>query len=318
MSALFSPITLNGITVRNRVAMPPMVCAVMPALGVHADDAGGVTPGLLDHYARRARAGCGMIIVEATAVDPGGRCWRGGLGAYTDQQVPGLRQLAECIHAEGALASIQLVHGGPQSSVELSGKKTFPADLSVEEIQTIEGRFADAAARCVDAGFDAVEIHGAHGFLLDAFLSTQRNTRTDAYGGSLDRRMQMLLETCHKVRSRIAGDALLDCRISVFNHLDEGFSAADFRQLVSALEATDLDLLHLSIMDGALNDYFGTGKTLGQQAKEITALPIIVAGKLGDPHDAERAIADGHADFAAVGSAMLKDPDWVVHAREVL
>jgi 2,4-dienoyl-CoA reductase-like NADH-dependent reductase (Old Yellow Enzyme family) len=127
----------------------------------------------------------------------------------------------------------------------------------------------------------------------------------------------MLLETCRCVKLRIGGRALLDCRISIFNKREESFSAADLRDLVRGLENAGLDLLHVST-DGAFKGYFGTTRTIGHWVKEITHLPVIVAGGLGDPADAERAVAEGHADFAAVGTAMLDDPDWTRHAAQKL
>jgi len=162
-----------------------------------------------------------------------------------------------------------------------------------------------------------VEVHGAHGFLLDSFLITQRNRRSDAYGGSLAGRMRFLVETCKQVRVRIGSLALLGCRISIFNKLDEGFSQEDLAQLVQGLEKASVDVLHVST-DEAFKGYFGTRKTIGQWVKELTGLPIIVAGGLGDPARAERLVAEGHADLAAVGRAMLQDPEWTRHAREAL
>jgi 2,4-dienoyl-CoA reductase-like NADH-dependent reductase (Old Yellow Enzyme family) len=194
-----------------------------------------------------------------------------------------------------------------------------PNSLSVADILAIEGQFADAARRCIAAGFDGVELHGAHGFLLDSFLSTERNARSDDYGGAIGGRMRLLVETCSLVRARIAEDALLGCRISVFNHLAEGFAPGDLESLVQGIEGAGTDLLHLSVMEGAaLDGYFGSDKTLGQWARASTCLPIIVAGRLGNPRDAERAVAEGHADFAAVGSAMLEEVEWTQYAREVL
>ena len=320
MSALFSPATAKGISFRNRVVMPPMVCAGMPDMKDRVDPDGHVGEAILDHHTRRARAGTGMIIVEATAVDAGGRCWKGGLCAHSDEYTAGLRRLAKCIQEEGAVACIQLLHGGPASSPELAGGAPVnPNTLSVEEILAIEGRFAEAACRCIAAGFDAVELHGAHGFLLDSFLSTERNARSDGYGGTIDGRMRMLVETCGLVRSRIGENSLLGCRISVFNHLAEGFTPRDFERLVQGIEVAGVDLLHLSVMEGAaLDGYFGSDRTLGQWARASTCLPIILAGQLGNPRDAERAIAEGHADFAAVGSAMLENAEWTQRAREVL
>ncbi|HOF89465.1 MAG TPA: NADH:flavin oxidoreductase/NADH oxidase [Armatimonadota bacterium] len=344
MSALFTPLTVGAFTVRNRVALPPMVCAVKPSLGARgADDA--VTDALAAHYARVARAGTGLVIVEATAVDAGGRCWAGGIGAYDDRFLPGLAQLAAAIRAEGAVAGIQLVHAGPQGSAALNGENVGPSAvparpdgpvpraLTVAEIHAIQARFAAAALRCADAGFQYLELHGAHGFLLDSFLMKSRNARTDAYGGSRAGRLRMLEETCRLVRGRLGRRALLGCRISLFNKLDEGGDpGARLEALVRGLEAAGLDLLHLST-DGALRPAgqlepemgravgaYGqaAAPTLGQVVKTLTRLPLIIAGGLGDPHDADRAVADGHADLAAVGRAMLDDPEWTLHAREAL
>ena len=322
MSALFMPMSIHDCTFRNRVAMPPMVMG-------SGDTDGRVTEDTLAHYGARADAGTGLIIVEATAVAAGGRCWPRGLNAYADEHKPGLARLAARVLAAGAVASVQLVHGGPQGSAEMTGGtvgpsavapsagKPVPRALTVAEILAIEDQFAEAAARAVAAGFDMVEIHGAHGFLLDSFLSPRRNQREDDYGGTLAGRLRMLLETCRRVRACIGPTPLLCCRISLFNHLAEGFSADDLGQLVNGLEQTGLDLLHVST-DGAFKEYFDTDKTLGQWVKEYTTLPIIVAGGLGHPIDAERAVAEGHADFAAVGHAQLDNPAWTREARELL
>lgn len=320
MSILFSSIKVNGVGFPNRVVMPPMVTGT-------GDARGRVTPSTLDHYRPRAQAGTGMIIVEATYVDAGGRCWNGGLGAADTAQTQGLAGLAGAIKGGGAVAAIQLVHGGPQASAEVSGMPTvgpsavrpaegvpIPRELLVAEIRAIENRFADAAGRCIEGGFDAVEIHGAHGFLLDSFLSADRNRRTDEYGGDIAGRMRMLVETCEAVRARIGNRGLLICRISIFNKLAEGFTHAELVQLVRGLEAAGVDILHVST-DGAFKPYFGGGRTIGQLTKALSRLPVIVAGGLGDPADAERAAAEGHCDFAAVGNAMMEDAEWTRRAR---
>ena len=322
MQPLFQPITVRDITFHNRIVMPPMVSRL-------GNDAGGVTDEVVQHYAARAQAGTGYIIVEATAVDPGGRCWPLGLCLYDDHFIPGFARIAEAIHARGAVAGIQLVHGGPQASPELSGGEivgpsalpiaegaAVPRAMTLTEIKAIEERFADAAARAVQAGFDVVEVHGAHGYLLDSFLSTARNQRVDEYGGSIVKRMRILVETCRLVRERMAG-GLLECRISMYNKRDEDFSLMDYRQLVAALDAVGIDLLHLST-DGAFKSYFDTDLPLGRLAKEVTRVPVIMAGGLANPVDANRVIADGNADFAAIGSAMFEDPAWAKSAHEVL
>jgi NADPH2 dehydrogenase len=323
LSRLFSPTTVNGVEFRNRVVMPPMVREL-------ADEDGCVTAELIEEYARRAAAGTGLIIVEATAVEEAGRCWAGGLGAYAGYQRAGLRQLAERIKAEGAVAGIQLVHGGPQAEPAVSGQETVgpsavapthdrpaPRELTLSEIERIQRRFADAAAMVVEAGFELVELHAAHGYLLDSFLMTRRNQRQDAYGGCLENRMRMVVETCQRVRENIGRRALLDCRICVFNKIAEGFGPDDLRTLVAGLQAAGLDLLHLST-EGALQGYFGSDKPLGRWVKEMTGLPLIVAGRLSNPLHAERALAQGVCDFVAVGGRMLRNPDWTREARQVL
>jgi 2,4-dienoyl-CoA reductase-like NADH-dependent reductase (Old Yellow Enzyme family) len=330
MSILFSPITIKTSRFRNRVVFPPMV-RLAPSMSRHvAETEGEITEGVLEHYRSRARAGTALIIVEATAVDAAGRVWKHGLSGYSDEFLPGLRRLADCIHAEGALAGIQIVHGGPQSSPRITGLPTVapsavvspdsgaaPHALTVDEIKAIQQRFADAAERAIQAGFDVVELHGAHGYLLDSFLSTRLNQRTDEYGGEIDRRCRMLVETCEIVKVRMNGRALLDCRISVFNKRDEGFSRHDLEYLVRHLEAAGVDMLHLST-DGAFKGYFDSDKSIQEWARQSTTLPIIVAGGLGNPNDAELALSARNMDFAAVGTAMLKDPLWTQHAREIL
>ncbi len=224
-----------------------------------ANTGGRVTDAVVEHYRRRAAAGTGMIIVEATAIDPAGRAWPQGLLAYSDEHIPDLARLSEAIHAEGAVANIQLVHGGPQASPDVIGgppvgpsavaasdRAPTPRALSFEDIRAVEQHFASAAARAAQAGFDAVELHAAHGYLLDSFLSTQRNQRRDEYGGSLRNRMRFLVETVRLVRATIMDRVLLDCRISIFNHLDEGFGPADLAELLTALQEAGIDLLHIS------------------------------------------------------------------------
>ncbi len=322
MSRLFSPTEVRGVAFRNRVAMPPMVTA-------KADGEGRVTDVILEHYGARARAGTGLIIVEATAVESG-VVWKGGLGAFSEKQEAGLARLAERIHGEGAVAAIQLVHWGPQASVEVTGGKRVgpsavrppddgpvPRALTVEEIEAIEGHFVAVAERAIEAGFDGVEIHGAHNFLLDSFLSSKYNVRDDAYGGSIEGRMRMLAETCRRAKERIGDRGLVWCRISVFNKLEEGFSRQELEVLVPGLAETGIDMVHVST-DGAFKEHFDSGKTIGQLVKGLCELPVIVAGGLGDPAEAEQAVAEGHCDFAAVGKAMYEEAGWTERAREKL
>ncbi len=222
------------------------------------------------------------------------------------------------------------MHGGPQASPDLcDGDRVgpsavtppdegqIPRELRIKEIEEIQDRFAEAAARALEAGFDLVELHGAHDYLLDSFVSAKRNWRKDVYGGSISRRARMVVETCERTRQHIGTAGLLCCRISLFNKPAGEFTQEGFREFVGLLAGTGIDLLHVST-DGAFKGYFGSDRTLGQWVKDACAAPIIVAGGLGDPKDAERAVADGHTDLAAIGNAMFEDAEWTRRARETL
>jgi 2,4-dienoyl-CoA reductase-like NADH-dependent reductase (Old Yellow Enzyme family) len=322
VSALFSPIQVKDVRFRNRVVMPPMVTLL-------ADEAGRVTDDLVEHYLPRARAGTALIIVEATCVDEKGRIWERGIGAWSDDHVSGLARLAGAIKGEGAVAGIQLVHGGPQTSVELCGERLGPSEadppqggprpraMTVAEIRAAQQSFVSAAARCAEAGFDLVEVHGAHDYLLDSFVSAATNQRTDEYGDAFRNRIRNLVETCARVKDRAGDKPLVCCRFSIFNKEPGEWGTQDLELLVGELKRAGVDVLHAST-DGALKPCLGTGETIGRLVKRATDLPIIVAGGLGNPHFAERAVADGHADFAAIGQAMFDDTDWTIRAKGAL
>lgn len=322
MSVLFSPIQVKGTGFRNRVVMPPMVTLL-------ADESGRVTDKLVEHYVARARAGTGLIIVEATCVDDKGRIWERGIGAWRDDHIPGLARLASAIKDQGAVAGVQLVHGGPQTSVELCGERLGPSEadppqggprpraMTTAQIRAAQQSFAAAASRCVQADFDLVEVHGAHDYLLDSFVSAATNRRTDEYGGAFENRIRNLVETCSRVKGRIGDRPLLCCRFSIFNKEPGEWGTQDLELLAGELGRAGVDILHAST-DGALKPCLGTGETIGRLVKRATDLPLIVAGGLGNPHFAERAVAEGHADFAAIGQAMFDDPDWTIRAKAAL
>ena len=279
---------------------------------------------------RRVRAGTAMVIVEATAVDPAGRCWENGFNLFAAEHVENLSLIASGVRAAGGRCCIQLVHGGPQADPVLCGGEVLgpsaiaggenaahPRELSIPEIHMIQDRFAEAADLALSAGFDAVEIHAAHGYLLDSFLMKRRNQRTDAYGMDPAGRLRMTLETCQKVRARIGEKPLISCRVSPFTKREEEYGQLDFAALVRGVESAGVDILHIST-DGVFKGYFGTDRTLGQFAREVTRMPIIMAGGIRLPEEANRLIEEGHADFAAVGTAMLRDADWAAKAQEAL
>ena len=317
------PLRIGPVEVRNRIAMPPMVRMAPHVPPELMTDGGSVTDGLVQHYAKRARAGVGLIIVEATCVHPSGRVWRHGLEAYDNSHIPGLSRIAQGISEGGAVPGIQLVHGGPQADPTLTQGVTLgpsavapsvgepePREMDLGTILTIQTAFVDAAARAVEAGFKFIEIHGAHGYLLDSFVSPMRNHRTDAFGGTLENRMRMLMDIVMRTKDRLRDAAAVGARISVFNHTGDGFGASELTTMVGCLTQAYSDFVDLSV-DRVLKPAFASDRTMGHVARDATNLPVLVAGGLSSGLDCETAIAQGHGDIACVGRAMLADPDWM-------
>ncbi len=205
MPGLFDPIKIKGLSLKNRLVMPPM------ATGMATED-GQVTDRHIQHYTARARGGVGLIIIEHTYISEEGKAHKGQLGLYDDRFIPGLKALVAAIHTEGAKVIIQLTHAGAKASriniekqpagpsdVMLPNSSETPRALTVPEIKTIVKKFGDAAYRAVTAGFDSVELHGAHGFLLCQFLSPYANHRHDEYGGNLANRLLFPTEVIKEV-----------------------------------------------------------------------------------------------------------------------
>lgn len=247
MSALFEPFTLRDLTIPNRVWMPPM-CQYSAA--PEGPSTGAPNDWHFAHYAARATGGTGLIVVEATAVSPEGRISPYDLGIWNDTQVEAFRRITRFLTGQGTVPAIQLAHSGRKASTERPwkggapvGEDTYgwrplapsalafdekhpvPAELTASEIREIVGQFADAARRALDAGFEIVEIHGAHGYLVNEFLSPHSNHRTDQYGGSFTNRVRFALEVVDAVREAWPDDKPLFFRVSATDWLDEGAGA---------------------------------------------------------------------------------------------
>ncbi len=325
---LLSPRAVAGVEVPNRIVMPPLVIWQAGLDGL-------VTEEHLAHY--RRSAGPGLVIVEATAVSPEGRLAATQIGAWHDGQTEGLFRLAEAIHHSGASAGIQIHHAGGRTSAEKNGglpilvpsitAKT-PADaheLTEDQILGIVTAFAAAARRCVEAGFDLIEIHGAHGYLGSQFLAPSTNHRTDRWGGSLENRCRFLVQCVTAVRSAVdaaapgggAGRPVAtavrlgaadgsDPRLTV----EEGVKAA--RLLVDA-GAELLHVSHAGSMPAVAKDArWSPTMELARAVRASLegAVPVIGVGGIKTPTEAESAIAEGVCDLVAVGRAMLADPEW--------
>ncbi|MCX7029580.1 MAG: NADH:flavin oxidoreductase [Spirochaetes bacterium] len=316
---LRAPLQLPSFKVPNRIVMPPMV--VWKA----AED-GAVTPAILEHY--RDSAGPGMVIVEATVVSAEGRLARQQLGIFEDRHVEGLARIAQIIHATGSMASIQLHHAGRNTNLEntfgiplvapsaVPAKDLVPEALTEDGIERILGCFAAAARRAADAGFDAVEIHGAHGYLVSQFLSPLANKREDRWGGSLENRARFVREAARRMRAASGSRLLVSCRLGAAEAAPGGLTVEEGIQVAKWLEADGMPFLHVSAGIGREPQLGPEGGPwsnrllLGAAVRKAVGIPVIGVGGIVMPEQAEQALAEGLVDLVAVGRGMLADPEW--------
>lgn len=321
MPDLLSPLSLHGLTLRNRIVMPPMCSGLATPDGL-------VTPTIVEYHRRRAAAGCGLVIVEHSFVHPLGRASAGQMGVHSDAAIEGLARLASAIAGEGAIACLQLAHAGSQTSRQVTGARPLapsavcfpgapdgdvPEEIPAAMLPGIVRAFGDAAVRAEAAGFEAVEIHSAHGYLLSQFLSPLTNRRADQYGGSIENRGRLHLEILREVRSRLAAATAVFVRLGARDEMPGGLELDDACWTAARLAAAGADLIDVS---GGLQGSRGAGKGPGyfvddaRAVKAAVPVPVLVTGGLGDPDLADRVVRGGVADLVGVGRAMLNDPDW--------
>ena len=293
---------------------------------------GAVTPRSVANYA--VVRGPGLVIVEATTVAPEGRLSADQLGVFDDRQVEGLRALADVIRAEGAVSALQIHHAGRNTRTHASffgngllapsainpGGET-PRELSEPDIERILQDFAAAARRAMDAGFDAVELHAAHGFLFSQFLSPLSNRRRDRWGGSLENRARFLLEAVQRVRRETGGGIHCWCRFGPVDGEAGGLTLEEGLEVARWLKSVGMPLLHVSEGMGGCPPLAPEGSPwcsrvhLAATVREAVGIPVICVGEIRRPEEAERALSEGMADLVAVGRGMLADPTWAQKAR---
>ncbi|MGF0173495.1 NADH:flavin oxidoreductase/NADH oxidase [Streptomyces sp. Marseille-Q5077] len=345
MSALFETYTLRDVTIPNRVWMPPM-CQYSAA--PEGPDAGVPDDWHFAHYAARAAGGTGLIIVEATGVSAEGRISPYDLGIWNDTQVEAFRRITSFLVSQGTVPAIQLAHAGRKASTDRPWKggapvgpdahgwqpvapsaipfadgHPVPNELTVAEIQDIVGQFADAARRALAAGFEIAEIHGAHGYLINEFLSPYSNHRTDEYGGSYENRTRFALQVVDAVREVWPDDKPLFFRISATDWLeDDGWTADDTVRFAADLKAHGIDLLDVSTGGNASGARIPVGPgyqvPFAARVKAETALPVAAVGLITDVEQAEKIIANGEADAVLLGRELLRSPSWARHAAREL
>jgi len=320
MPGLFDPLKIKGYYFKNRLVMPPMQ-------GDHATMEGGVTEKLIEFYEQRAE-GLGLMIVEHSYVSLSGQRGKRQLGIYDDHLVPGLKELVKRIQPFNTRFVIQINHAGEKAADDLGIDRVAPSatdnarEISVDEIEAIKFAFSRAADRTVNAGFDGIEVHGAHGFLLNQFYSPLTNKRTDEYGGHLRNRMRLPLEIVREVRKRV-GSKLLLYRLGSVDLQMMGTQLEDSMHFAKALEQAGVDILHVSggMCGGSPSSLAGQEGYFFPQAEEIRRvvdIPVIGVGGVKNPWFADEAIRDEKVDFVAVGRALKADPFWAIKALKAL
>lgn len=327
---LFSSLTINGMTLKNRAVMPPM------ATGYGNADS-TVSERLLAYLERRAQGGTGLIITEVCAVDPRGKGFPNEIGVWNDDFIPALERIPAALHRHGAKAALQLHHAGRETFEAVLGQKpeapsAIPSAvlgqpceaMSLERIAEIVHAFAQAAGRARQAGFDAVELHGAHGYLLNQFLSPFSNKREDDYGGSEENRMRFILEVIAAVRRVAGGDFPVWIRVSADEVVHGGYDLSLMRRFAPRMVAAGVDAIHCSVgvystpgglSIASMDTDSGFNLFRARALKEVVRVPMIGVGRINDPEMADQAIARGDADLISFGRQYLTDPDFIEKAR---
>jgi 2,4-dienoyl-CoA reductase-like NADH-dependent reductase (Old Yellow Enzyme family) len=346
-NALFSPFTVKGLTLKNRLVVAPM-CQYSAIDGIAND-------WHFAHLGRFAIGGFGLVIVEATGVLPEARISYADLGLWDDVQIAPLKRIVEFLHSQGTAAGIQLAHAGRKASTPVPFRPSLdgmseaekaaigyrhwqpvapspiihsetvpgfqtPREMTLDDIAAFKAAFLAAIDRAAKAGFDVIEIHAAHGYLLNEFLSPLANKRMDQYGGSLDNRMRLLLELARDARAAWQ-DKPLFVRISATDNHPDGWTVDDSVVLVAKLKEIGVDVIDCSSggFDGATFRPQALYQVpLSSEIRGKTGMATMAVGLITQAAEAEAILANGEADLVALARAALDDPNWPAHARHAL
>jgi 2,4-dienoyl-CoA reductase-like NADH-dependent reductase (Old Yellow Enzyme family) len=333
--SLFTPLTLRGVTFRNRIGVSPM-CQYSAVDGM-------VNDWHLTHLGARAAGGAGLVIMEATGVVPEGRITPGCTGIWSDAHAAAMKRITDFIASQGAVAGIQIAHAGRKAACDLpwrggnplaladGGWQTVapsalpfqdghpvPKEMTVDDIRRTQDAFVAAARRAVGAGFKFIELHGAHGYLMHEFFSPLSNRRTDAYGGNFENRARFILETARAVRAEIPADVVLAARLSCSDWTEGGVTIDDSVALASALSQAGVDMIDCSsggnVADAKIPVGPGYQVPFAAQIRRDAGVATAAVGMIAEARQADEIIRKGEADMALLARAFLRDPYWAVHA----
>ena len=321
---LFTPFSVKKLTLKNRVVMPPM-CMYSAA------DDGVVTDFHVMHYGTRAIGQVGLIIIEATGIEPRGRISNRDLGIWEDSHITGLKRIVDTVHNNGGKIAIQLAHAGRKSevpnstavapsSIAFNEECGVPAALTSNEIKAIIQKFAQAARRAVSAGFDAIELHAAHGYLMNQFLSPLANQRKDEYGGSLENRVRLLKEVLIAVKAVIPADMPILIRVSADDYHEEGNTPVDVADMLNLIKGEGIDIVNVSsgaVISAMPRVFPGYQIPMALIIKQKTGLPILGGGLITEPMQALQLVKAG-IDLVYTGRVLLRNPYWPLQAAHIL
>jgi NADPH2 dehydrogenase len=325
VAGLFDAWKIGDVELKNRIVVSPM-CQYM------AQESGVTTDWHLVHYGSLALGGAALVFVEATGVEPRGRISTLDVGLYDDAQIPALARIATFAHAHGTRIGIQLNHAGRKadvpepivapSALAFSDHYQTPVALSAEEISHIADCFAASARRAVEAGFDVIEIHAAHGYLLHQFMSPLSNRRSDEFGGSTANRTRGPLLVIDRVLAAVAGRVPVGIRVSGTDYSKDGYDVEELAEMCAQFAGRGLAFIDVSsggnTPTGPARVYPGYQVGLAAAVKQRVAVPVIAVGLLDDPLLAEHVVQSGSADAIAVARGFLRDKNWGHKAAQAL
>lgn len=330
MKHLFTPFQIKNLTLKNRIVLPPLASFLI-------EKGGGITDQAVEHYRRRAAGGPAMVIMEACAVSPEGVVSENQARIDSDRLLKGLSRIAAAIRDEGAIPAIQIHHAGRQTSAKVIKRLPLApsplpcpairgdvAPLTVEQIQDLVKKFADAAVRSREAGFELLEIHGAHGYLINQFLSRYSNIREDGYGGDVSGRTRFARDIIAEIRNRLGSSFPISFKISAQEFVPDGLTVGESIDILKLLATAGIDAVQVSAGNDSTPEWicqpmFMQKACLVESAaaiKKELKIPVMAVGRINDPWTADNIIAKGMADLVCIGRGLMADPEMPIKAQE--
>jgi 2,4-dienoyl-CoA reductase-like NADH-dependent reductase (Old Yellow Enzyme family)/thioredoxin reductase len=327
---LFSPFTIRGKIIKNRCTVPAMVTDF-------CNEDGTATERYISYHEEKAKGGWGLIITEDYNVDPLGHGFKATAGLWNDNQIESHSELPKRVHKYGATILAQIYHCGRQtnsgainglprssSAIMCPFGDEIPVPLTTEEVKEMVSKFGDTALRAKKCGFDGVEVHGAHGYLISQFFSPYSNKRIDEYGGNFWNRTRFAREIIKDIRQKCGEDFIVGMRISADEFVEGGLTIEDNKAIARMMEAEGLDIIHVSVGNylsvdlNVASSHTGHGwfTDWAKEIKDVVTIPVITVSRINDPFLAESILASDKADFVAMGRASLADPAMPIKAQE--